>query len=122
MYALIAIVVQTLLSSATVMAVSPYSVAPGATRTSLWVLSVASAVIATFGLLATSWYLSRRLRPVSGITIGWLCGLLCSGIIGLSIDPTVDYSLITYLALLAPTLLAVLLASLLDRPKSGWQT
>jgi hypothetical protein len=34
----------------------------------------------------------------------------------------VDYSLITYLSILAPTLLAVLLASLLDRPRSGWQT
>lgn len=122
MYALIAIVVQAILGSAAVMAVSPYSVAPGATMTSLWVLTAASSVIATLGLIATSWYLSRRLRPVTGITIGWLCGLLCSAIIGLSIDPAVDYSLITYLALLAPTLLAVLLASVLDRPKSGWQT
>jgi hypothetical protein len=33
-----------------------------------------------------------------------------------------DYSLVTYLTLLAPTLLAITLASVLDRPKSGWQT
>ena len=33
-----------------------------------------------------------------------------------------DFSVILYLTLLAPTLLAVLLGSLLDRPKSGWQT
>jgi hypothetical protein len=29
---------------------------------------------------------------------------------------------VLYLAILAPTLLAVLLATLLDRPTSGWQT
>jgi hypothetical protein len=41
-------------------------------------------------------------------------------IIGLAMAG-IDYSLILYLAILAPTLLAVLLASLVDRSKSGWQ-
>jgi chromate transport protein ChrA len=42
-----------------------------------------------------------------------MLGLLTEGI---------DFSLVLYLAVVAPTLLAVLLASLLDRPTSGWQT
>lgn len=122
MYAMLAIVVQIILGSAATMAIAPYSVAMGATIRSLWTLSLASAALSTVGLVGTAWYLSRRLRPTSGITVGWLCGLLCSGILALTIDGTLDFSVILYLSLLAPTLLAVLLASLLDRPKSGWQT
>lgn len=122
MYALIAMVVNAFLGSAAALAIAPYSLAPGANFQSLWALSIASAVLSTVGLVATSWYLSRRLRPVSGITVGWLCGMACGAVLGLAIDGSFDYSVILYLALLAPTLLAVLLASLLDRPKSGWQT
>jgi hypothetical protein len=122
MYALLAIVVQLILSCAAVLVIAPYSVAPGANTNSLLALSLASAVFSTIGLVGTSWYLSRRLKPGSGITVGWLCGLFCSGIFGLAVDGRFDYSIILYLSVLAPTLLAVLLASLLDRPKSGWQT
>ncbi|MEO8314090.1 MAG: hypothetical protein ABI645_04775 [Pseudomonadota bacterium] len=122
MYAMLAIVVQVAMSSATVLAIAPYSIAAGANFESLLVLGLVSAVLSTIGLVGTSWYLSRRLKPTSGITVGWMCGLSCSGILGLAIDGRVDYSLILYLSVLAPTLLAVLLASLLDRPKSGWQT
>jgi hypothetical protein len=122
MYAMLAIVVQVILSSAAAMAIAPYSVAAGATTRSLWTVSMASAALSTVALVATALYLSRHLRPVSGITVGWLCGLLCSGILALAIDGSLDFSVILYLSLLAPTLLAVLLASLLDRPKSGWQT
>lgn len=122
MYALIAMVVHALLGSAAALAIAPYSLAPGATFGSLWGLSLASAALSTVGLVSTSWYLSRRLRPVSGITVGWLCGLACGVVLALSINADYDYSVILYLALLAPTLLAVLLASLLDKPKSGWQT
>jgi hypothetical protein len=122
MYAMLAIVVQVLLSSVAAFAIAPYSIAVGATTRSLWTLSLVSAGLSTVGLVATAWYLSRHLRPTSGITVGWMCGLLCSGILALAVDGRFDFSVILYLCLLAPTLLAVLLASLLDRPKSGWQT
>lgn len=122
MYAMIAIVVQIILGSAAAVFIAPYSVAEGATTRSLWTLAVASAALATVGLVATALYLSRHLRPTSGITVGWLCGLLCSATLALAVDGRFDFSVILYLTLLAPTLLAVLLASLLDRPKSGWQT
>jgi hypothetical protein len=122
MYAMLAIVVQVILSSAAALVIAPYSVAIGATTRSLWTVSVASAALSTMGLVGTAWYLSRRLRPTSGLVIGWLCGLLCSAILALAINGRYDFSVILYLSLLAPTLLAVLLASLLDRPKSGWQT
>ena len=122
MYALIAIVVQALMGSIAAYTIGPWSVAAGATTESLWLLAMASAVLSCVGLVGTAIYLSRRLRMISGLNVGWMCGLLCCGIFGLSIRESMDYSLITYLSLLAPTLLAVLLASLLDRPKSGWQT
>jgi len=122
MYAMIAIVVQIILSGTAALAIAPHSVAEGATIHALWILVVAAAVLSTVGLVATSWYLSRRLRPASGLTIGWLCGLLGSATMALALNGNYDFSVILYLTLLAPTLLAVLLASLLDRPKSGWQT
>jgi hypothetical protein len=122
MYAILAFFVQMALTSATVLAISPYSIAPGADFKSLLVLGLVSAVLSTIGLVGTSLYLSRRLKPASGITVGWICGLVSSGILALAVDGRIDFSLILYLCVLAPTLLAVLLASLLDRPKSGWQT
>lgn len=122
MYAWLAIAVHAAISSAAALAVAPRSVAVGATLKSLWVLGLASAVLSNIGLVATSMYLSRRLKPGSGLTVGWLCGLLCAAMLALSLGAGIDYSLVTYLALLAPTLLAITLASVLDRPKSGWQT
>jgi hypothetical protein len=122
MYAMLAIVVQVFLTSVASVAIAPYSIAVGATTRSMWILSLVSAALSTVALVATAWYLSRHLRPMSGVTVGWLCGLLCSAILALAIDGRFDFSVILYLSLLAPTLLAVLLASLLDRPKSGWQT
>jgi hypothetical protein len=122
MYAMLAIAVQALVSSAAAMAIAPYSVTVGATIRTLWTASLASTALSAIGLVGTSWYLSRRLRPTSGVTIGWLCGLLCGGILALSLKGSYDFSVILYLTLLAPTLLAVLMASLLDRPRSGWQT
>jgi hypothetical protein len=121
MYALLALVAHVVVSSLAALVIAPYSLAPGANMKALWVLSLASAVISTIGLMATAVYLSRRLRPVSGGIVGVLCGALCGGIVGMVMQGT-DFSVVLYLAILAPTLLAVLLASLLDRPKSGWQT
>ncbi len=69
MYAMLAIVVQVILGSAAALAIAPYSVTLGATMEALWTLSVASAGLSTIGLVATAWYLSRRLRAVSGLTI-----------------------------------------------------
>jgi hypothetical protein len=122
MYAMLAIVVQIILSSVAALAIAPHSIAVGATPRALWTVGVAGAVLSTIGLVATTWYLSRRLRLQSGLIVGWMCGLLSSAILALAIDGRYDFSVILYLSLLAPTLLAVLLASLLDRPKSGWQT
>jgi len=122
MYAVLAIVVQIGLSSIAALAIAPHSISVGATLQSLWSASVASTALSAIGLVATAWYLSRRLRLASGLTVGWLCGLLSSVILALSMEGSYDFSVILYLMLLAPTLLAVLLASVLDRPKSGWQT
>lgn len=122
MYALLAIAVHAVLVIAAAVAIAPYSITPGASLHSLVTLGLVSAALSNLGLVATSWYLSRRLRPASGLTVGWLCGLLAGGILGLAIEGSLDYSLILYLSLLAPTLLAVLLASILDPPRSGWQT
>jgi hypothetical protein len=122
MYAMFSIVVQIILSSAATLVIAPRSMAEGATMQALWGIAMSSAALSTVGLVATSLYLSRRLRPASGIIVGWLCGLLCSATLALAIDGTMDFSVVLYLTLLAPTLLAVLLASLLDKPKSGWQT
>lgn len=122
MYAVLAIAVHAILCSVAAWFVGPRSLAVGATLESLWVLGVASAVLSNIGLVGTSLYLSRRLKLGSGLTVGWLCGLLCAAMLALSLDARMDYSLVTYLTLLAPTLLAITLASVLDRPKSGWQT
>jgi hypothetical protein len=114
-------VLHVLVSSVGAVAIAPYSMDPAATRDSLLALSMASAALSGIGFFATTTYLSKRIRTVTGAKVGLLCGLLCSAVIGLVVA-AIDYSLVLYLALLAPTLLAVLLASLLERSKSGWQT
>jgi hypothetical protein len=121
MYALLMLVIHAMVSSLAALAIAPYSLDPAATSSALWTLGIVSALLCTTGLTATAAYLSRRIKPISGIQVGLLCGLLCGGIEGLSVAG-VEYSLVVYLALLAPTLIAVLLASLIERPKSGWQT
>jgi hypothetical protein len=121
MHLILIMAVHLLVSSLATLYIAPRSVTEVATGTSLQMLSLASALVCTGGFFATAVYLSRRIRPISGALVGLLCGALCSGVLGLSMVG-IDYSLITYLSILVPTLLAVLLASLLDRPRSGWQT
>ncbi len=121
MHLLLIVAVHLLVSSVATLFIAPRSVTVTATGTSLQMLCLASALVCAGGFFATSIYLSRRIRPVSGAVTGLLCGVLCSGVLGLC-TVGVDYSLITYLSILAPTLLAVLLATMLDRPRSGWQT
>jgi len=121
MHLILVVAVHLLVSSAATLLIAPRSISEVANGTSLQVLCLASAGVCAAGFFATSIYLSRRIRPISGAVAGLLCGLLCSVVLGLSMVG-IDYSLITYLSILAPTLLAVLLATLLDRPRSGWQT
>ena len=121
LYAVLATVVHVVVGTAAAMAIGPHSLQPMATSYALWNLGMASAAMSAVGLVATASYLSRRIRPRSGLLVGLLCGLLCGTMLGLAMLG-VDYSLILYLAILAPTLLAVLLATLMDRSKSGWQT
>lgn len=120
MYALIALAVHVTVGSLAAMAIAPHSLDPAATGRSLWMLGMVSAVLSTIGLAATALYLSKRIKPLTGAQCGLLCGIVCSGLLALSMGGT-RYSLIVYLAMLAPTLVAVLLASLLERPRSGWQ-
>ncbi len=121
MYAVVVILLHVLISGTAALAIAPYSLDPAANSATMWVLGFASAVISALGLAATASYLSKHLRIISGVTVGLLCGLFCSAILGLA-AVGIDYSLIVYLALLAPTLLAILLAVLLERSKSGWQS
>jgi len=121
MHLILIIGLHLIISSVATLVIAPRSMTLAATGTSLQMLCLASALICAAGFFATVTYLSRRIRPVSGALVGVLCGALCGAVLGLSVVG-VDYSLITYLSILAPTLLAVLLASLLDRPRSGWQT
>jgi hypothetical protein len=121
MYALLMLVVHAVVSSLAALAIAPYSLDAAATSRSLWMLSMASALLSTIGLAATATYLSRRIRPLSGVQVGLLCGLVCAGLEGLALRG-IGFSLVLYLVLLVPTLVAVLMASLLERPKSGWQT
>ncbi len=120
MYALVVILLHVGVSGSAALAIAPYAVDPAANSTTLWVLAFASAMLSTVGVTATAGYLSKHLRIMSGVKVGLLCGVLCGAILSLA-AMGIDYSLIVYLALLAPTLLAVLLAVLLDRSKSGWQ-
>lgn len=121
MFAILAIFVHAFIGSTAALAIAPYSIDPAGNSETLWVLALASAVISCMGLLATTSYLSKRIRAYTGALIGLLCGLLCSALLGTVITMG-DFSLTLYLCLLFPTLLAVLLATLMDRPKSGWQT
>ncbi|MEO6080994.1 MAG: hypothetical protein ABIQ86_14665 [Steroidobacteraceae bacterium] len=121
MYAVIAAAVHAVVAIAAAFTIAPYSVQPIATNMHLSTLCLASAALSGLGLVSTATYLSKRIRPVSGAVVGLLCGALCSVMIGLAMAG-IDFSLVLYLALLAPTLLAVLLATLLDRNKSGWQS
>jgi hypothetical protein len=121
MHLILIIAVHLVVSSIATVFIAPRSMTAVATGMSLQMLCLASALICAAGFFATAAYLSRRIRLVSAALVGLLCGVLCSVVLGLS-TVGVDYSLITYLSILAPTLLAVLLASLLDRPRSGWQT
>lgn len=121
MHLILIIALHLLVSSLATLYIAPRSISEVADGTSLQMLCLASALVCAGGFFATVIYLSRRIRPVSGAVVGLLCGVMCSGVLGLSMRG-IDYSLITYLSILAPTLLAVLLATLLDRPRSGWQT
>lgn len=121
MYVVLTAVMHAVISVIAALFVAPYSLDPAATTEALATLAVISAFISAIGMLSTSVYLSRRIRPVSGAITGVCCGLLCSGIFSLTATGK-EYSLVLYLSILFPTLLAVLMASLLDRPKSGWQT
>lgn len=121
MYAVLALITHAIVGNVAALAIVPYSVDPTATGASLWTLCMASALISTMGFIATVSYLSKRPRPVSGVLTGLLCGALCGATMGLVVIG-IEFSLILYLTIFTPTLLAVLLASLLDRPKSGWQS
>ncbi len=121
MYALLAIVAHATVGIAAAFSITRYGMQPVAVTVALVDLCLASAAISGIGLVSTAMYLSKRLRPKSGVMVGLLCGLLCSATMGLALAG-IDFSLILYLTILAPTLLAVLLASLLERGKSGWQS
>lgn len=121
MYALLAFALHLLIGGIAASAIAPHSIDPTANEASLWTLALASAVISMLGMVATASYLAKRIAAMSGLIIGLACGVLCSILLGLTMRGT-DYSLVLYLTILSPTLLAVLLATLLDRPKTGWQT
>jgi hypothetical protein len=120
MYVALAVVVHALLAIAAAFIIAPYSLQPIATIAALADLGMASAAMSGIGLAATAKYLSKRMRTISGPQVGLACGVLCNGTMGLVLVGF-DFSLVIYLAILAPALLAVLLATLLDRSKSGWQ-
>lgn len=121
MYALLILVVHAAVSTAAALAIAPYSMDPTASARTLWVMSMASALLTVVAFAATAAYLGKRISLVSGAQAGLLCGLLCGGIAAFTLRG-VQFSLLLYLALLVPTLVAVVVAVLVDRPKSGWQT
>lgn len=121
MYAVLILVVHAAVSTAAALAVAPYSIDPAASGRALWVTSMASALLCVIAFIATAAYLGKRISLVSGAQGGLLCGLLCGGINAFTARG-VQFSLLLYLALLVPTLVAVVLAVLVDRPKSGWQS
>lgn len=120
MYAPIILFVHAVFSAIVALTIAPLSPDPTATSRSLLVLSLASALLCAIGFAATARYLMRRVKPLTGVLVGYCCGMLCCAALGL-VFAGVRYSLVIYITLLAPTLLAVLLASVLDRPRSGWQ-
>lgn len=121
MYAVMALVFNALVNSGAAVLILPHSTDPTATLMSMGILALASAAVSMVGLVSTALYLARRIRPPTGALVGMLCGVVFTAMLGL-LTEGVDFSLVLYLAVVAPTLLAVLLASLLDRPTSGWQT
>lgn len=120
MYAVLVIIVHASISGTAALAIAPYSLDPAAGSRALWVLCMVSALFSATGFAATAAYLSRRIRPISGAQVGLLCGVLCSGLAAMVVGG-MRFSLVVYLVILVPTLAAVLLAALLDRPSSGWQ-
>ena len=120
MYALLALLLHMLVSMPVAFAIAPFSLSVGANLSTLSTLCAASAVLSMLGFFATVTYLSKRIRPVTGVMAGVFCGLMCDSLLILVARGT-DFSLVLYLVLLAPTLLAVSLASMFDRPRTGWQ-
>lgn len=121
MPAALAILLHIAISGSVAIAVAPWTPDPTATPRALWLLCAASAVLCGAGLAATAAYLGRRIRPVSATQVGLPCGLLCGAILGLTMR-SVQFSLILYLALLVPVLVAITLTMLVDRPRTGWQS
>jgi chromate transport protein ChrA len=121
MYAVMALVFNAAVNSGAALLIEPRSQDATATLVSMLMLAMASSAISMIGLVSTALYLSRRIRPSTGALVGFLCGVVFTAMLGL-LTEGIDFSLVLYLAVVAPTLLAVLLASLLDRPTSGWQT
>lgn len=120
MYMLLTVVVHAAIGSLAAHAIAPYSLDPAASGRTLWVLAMVSALLSAIGFAATASYLGKRIKPFSGAQVGLLCGVMCAGLMGLTLAG-MQYSLVIYLTMLAPTLAAVLLASLLQRSRSGWQ-
>jgi len=121
MPALMVAVLHAMISNVAAVLIAHYSADPFATISVLSTFGSSSAAISAIGFAATAIYLSRRVRPATGVLVGVLCGLVCGVTMGLTMS-SIDFSVVPYLTILAPTLLAVLLASVLERPKSGWQT
>ena len=121
MYALFVLVVHAAVSTAAAFAIAPYSLDPVVNGEALWVMSMASALLTVIAFCATAAYLGKRISLVSGAQGGLLCGLVCGGVAAFTMRG-VQFSLLIYLALLVPTLVAIVLAVIVDRPKSGWQS
>jgi hypothetical protein len=120
-YTILTLLVHALVGSAAALAIAPYSMDAAATSKALLTLGIASAFLSSTGFVGTRLYLGKRVKTFAGAQVGLLCGLLCAGILALALT-RLQFSLVVYLALIAPALLAVLLATLLDRSKSGWQS
>lgn len=121
MLALVVLVLHVAVSSAAALAIAPYTLDPVVTARSLWVMCMGSALLSVIAFVSTAAYLGKRISLVSGAQGGLLCGLVCGGVAAFTARG-VQFSLLIYLALLVPTLVAVVLAVVMDRPKSGWQS
>lgn len=121
MYALFVLVVHAAVSTAAAFAIAPYSPDPVVSGEGLWLMCMASALLTVIAFAATAAYLGKRISVVSGAQGGLLCGLVCGGVAAFTMRG-VQFSLLIYLALLVPTLVAIVLAVIMDRPKSGWQS
>src|SRR5262245_46523938 len=96
---LLVAILHAMISNAAALLIAHYSVDPFATITVLSTFGTASAAISATGFFATILYLSRRVRPATGIMVGVLCGILCGAIMGLTMS-RIDFSLIPYLTIL----------------------